>query len=257
MSGDKEERKRPGAVEIFATEECIHIIDSPVRVRILSMLRNGELSFDEIVSLSGRVKSTVSVHLKCMMDEGVISSRADPDDKRKKIFFINSGYLGRLSRESRPALDLREYTARYVPGEGDPLSFYRLMLRVIRVTLMYEGINVDPVLHQAGLMIGETLYDKVKDEDVSVMLANIARFWKEHGLGDIRVSSLDPVDIFVYDCFECKDLPVTGKPSCAFDSGVLEAIFTLWRSKKHIVFETECYTMGNGRCRFVIKVRDE
>ena len=70
-------------IELFATPEGVLAIKSPVRVKILSMLRNGDLSFDEIVKLSGRAKSTVSSHLKAMSRDGIINSRVDPEDARK------------------------------------------------------------------------------------------------------------------------------------------------------------------------------
>ncbi|MCE7698158.1 MAG: winged helix-turn-helix domain-containing protein [Methanobacterium paludis] len=84
-------------IELFATPDSVYAIDSPVRVKILSLLREGELSFDKIAELSGKAKSTVSVHLKKMAKEGIIGSKQDPDDARKKIFFIKSEYLGKLS----------------------------------------------------------------------------------------------------------------------------------------------------------------
>jgi len=61
---DKREPLRDMQIELFSTTEGIYAINSPVRVKILSMLRKGELSFDELVSLSGKAKSTVSVHLR-------------------------------------------------------------------------------------------------------------------------------------------------------------------------------------------------
>src|ERR1035438_2973791 len=84
-------------IELFSTSEGIYAINSPVRVKILSMLRQGELNFDQLVELSGKAKSTVSVHLKRMTNEGIIGSKIDPLDARKKIFFIKSEYLGKLS----------------------------------------------------------------------------------------------------------------------------------------------------------------
>ena len=51
-------------VRIFASDSGIKAIDSPVKVNILEMLKDGELPFEEIVARSGRAKSTVSVHLR-------------------------------------------------------------------------------------------------------------------------------------------------------------------------------------------------
>ena len=79
---DKKENFNEMHIELFSTPEGIYAINSPVRVKILSMLRQGELSFDQLVELSGKAKSTVSVHLKRMADEGIIGSKTDPLDAR-------------------------------------------------------------------------------------------------------------------------------------------------------------------------------
>ena len=92
------EKSDNSQIELFATPEGVLAIKSPVRVKILSMLRDGDLSFDEIVKLSGRAKSTVSSHLKSMTRDGIISSRINPKDGRKKIFFIRPIY-----RENSPS----------------------------------------------------------------------------------------------------------------------------------------------------------
>ena len=114
-------------IELFSTSEGIYAINSPVRVKILSMLRKGELSFDQLVELSGKAKSTVSVHLKRMVDEGIIGSKTDPKDARKKIFFIKSEYLGKLSGKKVVTENIEEYVSSYIDSEGDPYEFFRLI----------------------------------------------------------------------------------------------------------------------------------
>jgi len=53
---DKREHFNDMHIELFSTSEGIYAINSPVRVKILSMLRNGELSFDQLVELSKKAK---------------------------------------------------------------------------------------------------------------------------------------------------------------------------------------------------------
>ena len=72
----------------------VNVVKSPVKLTILEMLRDSEMEFDEIVNNTGKSKSTVSVHLKSLRETGIISYRFHPSDNRKKIFFINSKYLG-------------------------------------------------------------------------------------------------------------------------------------------------------------------
>jgi DNA-binding transcriptional regulator GbsR (MarR family) len=65
------------------------------------MLGDGELSFEEIVARTGRAKSTVSVHLRELVADGVLGARSDPGDGRRKYFYVEADYLGRLSETER------------------------------------------------------------------------------------------------------------------------------------------------------------
>ncbi len=252
MNSVKKRTRQDKQIELFATSKGVYAIDSPVRIKILSMLRKNELSFDRIVALSGKAKSTVSVHLKKLVDEGIIDSKPNPDDARKKIFFINSEYLGELSHEKRLEDDIEGYVASYISSDGDPFEFFRLMFKTIRVALMSQGINIDPILHEAGLKVGDALYERVKDPDINRFLQNIAEFWETHYLGHVEVKSIDPLIINVHDCYECRDLPVTGNPACAFDAGVLKSLFSTHFKDEHTVKETKCYAMGDNYCCFAI-----
>lgn len=238
--------------ELFATPGGIRAVDSPVRIKILSMLLKSEMSFDDIVEASGRAKSTVSVHLKSLADDGIVASRSDPGDARKKVFFIQSSYLGGLSRRKKLEKDMEDYLAKYAMASDDPFAFFRLMFRTIRVALLNEGIDLDPVLHEAGIKVGEALYPRIADPNMDKLLANLSKFWEAQKLGRLEINGIDPLEIVVYDCFECQDLPYLGRAACAFDSGILETIFSRHLRSPAKVKETRCYAMGDDHCRFVI-----
>lgn len=253
---DKKKSSDNKLIELFATSHGVRAIDSPVKAKILSMLREKELSFDQIVDLSGKAKSTVSVHLKNLVNEGIIDSKRDPTDARKKIFFINSEYLGDLSREKRLGNEIEDYVSSYVLSEGDPFEFFRLMFKTIRVGLISQGVNIDPILHEAGIKVGKALYERVYDPKIDKFLKNIAQFWETHYLGNISVKSIEPLVINVSECYECRNLPYLGKPACAFDAGVLKALFSTYYKDKRKVNETKCYAMGDKYCCFVIEKID-
>jgi predicted hydrocarbon binding protein len=242
------------AAELFATRSGIRAVESPVRMKIVSMLLKKEMSFDDIVASSGKVKSTISVHLKSLVDDGIVSSRADPMDARKKIFFIDSSYLGGLSRRKKIEKDVEEYITGHALDSDDPFAFFRLMFRTIRVSLLNDGIDLDPVLHKAGGNVGEALYGKVADEDIGRLLEGLATFWSANKLGRLEVKGKEPPVIHVYDCFECQDLPFLGRPACAFDSGILETVFSRHYGGAASVKETNCYAMGDNYCRFEITI---
>lgn len=240
-------------VDFFKTSRGVRIVDSPTRSRILGMLGDGELSFEEIVARTARAKSTVSVHLSELVADGVLGSRNDPDDGRRKFFFIEAEYLGQLSDNERLEGDLGRLLADYDPTDPDPASFYRAILRSIRVALLDSGINIDPILHAAGRGLGRGLARSFAGITTEELLGALARFWNRHALGRLEVAATAPLELVVYDCFECADLPYLGRPACAFDKGLLTAIFEAHYGGAVLVDETACYAMGSGHCRFVIR----
>lgn len=248
---EKKERKKSN-VEFFSTENGINIIKSPMKAEIISLLKNNEMSFDKIVENTGKSKSTVSEHLQALVDQEIIGQKPDPDDRRRKIFYIKSKHLGGVSTEKE--LDAEKLDLAFdISDYKNPFEFYRVLFRTIRVSLLKEGINIDPLLHDAGISIGETLYNDLKADDMDIFLKNIAEFWEINKLGKIKIRSVDPLVINAYDCFECEDLPKIGRSACAFDSGVLEAVFSKYFGHKVGAEEVKCYAKGDEYCCFVIK----
>jgi len=241
----------PPGVGLFATPSGLRAVNSPARTRILSVLAEHELPFDEIVRLSGKAKSTVSVHLQGLEREGILTGRTDPEDSRRKLFSLRSPRVGDLAGVRPNLKETPAALARLVAGP-DPFRFYRLMFRTIRVSLLSEGINIDPVLRNAGYEVGGRVYASIAAPDLEEILERTAKFWAKNNLGTLEVESIEPLVMRVYDCFECGSLPELGRPACAFDSGVLQAIFTRHYRIPQLVDETACYAMGDDHCRFVI-----
>lgn len=239
---------------IFRTATGLCIVDSPTRRKILDMLREGEMAFEEIVERVGRAKSTTSVHLRDLVDDGVLVSRLDSGDRRRKYFSIDAEYLGRISDTERVAENLAGFFSGFDPFDLDPVAFYRAVLRSIRVTLLADGISIDPVLTAAGKAIGEGLARAFEGMPLPEMLEGLAGFWERNGLGCLEVPSTAPLELVVYDCFECVDLPFLGRPACSFEEGLLTATFAgHFPGSAPVVRETACYAMGSGCCRFVIE----
>ena len=251
MTQRSKNKKKNGSIKIFATERGVNVIKSPIKAKILSILSNGGLSASKIVEMTGKSKSTISAHLMDLLDEGIVDYRPDPSDRRRKIFFIKSRYIGDLETGKEFEKEVETYLER-VTESGDPFEFFRFVFRTIRVALMEEGVNIDPILHNAGLKVGETFYKKLESEDLENLTEKIAAFWQKNNLGRIEVKKLDPLTIRAYDCFECEDLPQIGRSACAFDSGVLEAVFSAHFGEDVHVEEVKCYAKGDKYCCFVI-----
>ena len=120
----------------------IDVVKSPVKLTILEMLRSNDMEFDEIVKNTGKSKSTISVHLKSLREDGIISYRLGESDSRRKIFYLNSKYLG--SVEVSKKNEIEETRAEYlieniVENDGD---FTVLLFHTLRSMLIQEGILI-------------------------------------------------------------------------------------------------------------------
>jgi len=240
-------------IKLFSSTTGINVINSPIKSKILSLLRNGGLNGSDIVLLTSKSKSTISTHLKDLINAGIIDYKPDPNDGRRKIFYIKSRYLGELSQELELENDMDEYLYNQIANSNDPFKFFRFLFRTIRVALMQEGVNIDPILHNAGFKVGETFYNQLKNPKTHELAENVAVFWETHKLGRIEVENMIPLTIRAYDCFECEDLPQIGRSACAFDSGILEAIFSNHFESEVNVEEIKCYAKGDNYCSFIIK----
>ncbi len=243
-------------IQIFSNADDnigVNVIKSPVKLTILEMLRDRDMEFDEIVSNTGKSKSTVSVHLKSLRETGIISYKVHPVDNRKKIFYLNSKYIGSVDI-SEPK-EIEETQADYLIKnivEVDA-EFSTLLFHTLKAMLIQEGINIDPILQSTGNSIGKSIFDKLYDDDLNVFMDNLADFWQRKGLGRLTFNVGQIIKITTYDCFECELLPKTGKPACFLDTGIFEGLFTEFFNLPVSVIETQCYTMGDEKCVFEIE----
>ena len=243
-------------IQIFSNPEKhigVNVVKSPVKLTILEMLRSSEMEFDEIVSNTGKSKSTVSVHLKSLREMGIVSFKIHPKDNRKKIFYINSKYLGSVNLAEQKELEetQKDYLINnIINDDGD---FTVLLFHTLKSMLIQEGINIDPILQATGNRIGRSLFDILYDDDLETFLANISQFWKDKGLGRLSFEVGDIIKVTSFDCFECGLLPKTGKPACFLDTGIIEALFSEYFNSPVSVIEIQCYTMGDDKCVFEVE----
>ena len=234
----------------------VNVVKSPVKLTILEMLRDTEMEFDEIVTNTGKSKSTVSVHLKSLRESGIISYRIHPVDNRKKIYFINSKYLGSVNI-SEPK-QIEEAQSEYLIENlvDDDEEFSTLLFHTLKSMLIQEGVNIDPIMQSTGNSIGKSIFEELYNDDLDIFMENIAEFWQKKGLGRMTFKIGQTIRITTYDCFECKLLPKTGKPACFLDTGIFEGLFTEFFNLPVSVIETQCYTMGDEKCVFEIEPKE-
>lgn len=239
-------------IHIIASEKGLKAIDSQLKGKILDMLQEGDMDFEEIVSRSERAKSTVSAHLKALAAAGITTSRADPGDGRKRIFSLNGRVIVQADPDDTEMLWADRFFPESLSPDATTKEVFRFILTSLRISLLAEGISIRPILTRAGKKAGGAIYPQVQDPDVHAFIGNIIDFWSRYGLGNMDLEREDPLTLIIRDCFECRDLPLTGKPECAFDSGVLSSLFSAHFGETKEAVETGCYAMGTNLCRFEI-----
>ena len=248
--------KEQKPIQIFSNLDeniGVNVIKSPVKLTILEMLRDSDMEFEEIVNSTGKSKSTVSVHLKSLRESGIISYKVHPVDNRKKIFYLNSKYLGSVN-VTEPK-EIKETQSDYLVENlvNNDAEFSTLLFHTLKSMLIQEGINIDPILQSTGNSIGNSLFEILYDDDLDIFIENIANFWETKGLGRVSFELGQIIKITTFDCFECELLPKTGKPACFLDTGIFEALFSRYFKLPVSVIEIQCYTMGDERCVFEVE----
>ncbi|MCD1294269.1 transcriptional regulator [Methanocella sp. CWC-04] len=239
-------------VEIYSTKKGIIAVDSPVKNRILQKLQERELSFEELIRVCGKAKSTMSVHLNDLLKMGLIYKRVDPVDRRKKYFGINSD----LIVSSSPPVTLHYIKIlNTVPSfKGDKYGFLRSLFHLIRCGMESYGIDTRPALKKIGHDVGSMLAPSFKSSKLPDLLNEVAAFWKEQGLGKVHAEMGVFPTIIVEDCFDCGTLPDVGRTECSLDEGILEAIIEERLKVKCSVDEIECHGTGHDHCKFEVKI---
>ena len=249
-------------IQIFSKgngELGVSIIESPVKLAILSMLENNEMKFNEIVENLEKSAPTVSAHLKSLRKDGIVSFKFDPEDERKKIFYINSRLLGEIKfpepfelEEQKTDFLLENIMNRSVE-ESNTCNFSYLFFHTHRSILIQEGININPIFYETGRSIGLALYEKAKTDDIEVFAQNFKEFWQRNGLGKVEIRLGEKIVIKNYQCFECKLLPKTGKPVCYLESGIIESSVSSFLKEDLKVNEIKCFSMGDNCCEFQVE----
>lgn len=236
--------------EIYSTSKGAVIIKSPVKNQMIHLLLNDDLTLDDISKRLDKAKSTVSVHLSDLKDLGVVEERPHPEDRRKKIFFLNSKLLG--GSEIPYDKHYKEILNNLRKAENDKYEFLKSLFHLIRFGLINFGLDVHPALREIGRDAGRSIAKDFSSTEMTDLLEEISDFWKKNGLGEMVIDSDN--EVIVHDCFDCGDMPDIESTLCSLDEGMIEGIIEEKIGVEATVREKECYGMGDEHCRFKIEM---
>lgn len=232
----------------------IDIIKSPMKYELLELLRHDEMNFEDIVKNTSKSKASVSMHLRDLRKEGIVNYKADPNDNRKKIFYLNSEYLGSID-SNRIKLIKKNQTESLIDEfirNGD-IDYVILLTHTFKSLLSEFGMDISPVLQKVGNKIGDYLYEQLKDDDLDVFMKNISKYWYENNLGTLSFNVENKIEITCVDCFESFNGAKLGQPSCFLEKGMFETLFNKYFKFDLKIIETKCYSMGDDRCFYEIE----
>ncbi len=88
-----------GDEDIMLASQAIKAIAHPLRLKILCVLGDQEISVQDIVELVGTSQSNISQHLAILRDKGVLSTRKDANRVFYRIGDLRTLKLVSLMRE--------------------------------------------------------------------------------------------------------------------------------------------------------------
>lgn len=233
-------------IKIFSTNKGIKVVDSPIKIQILNMLE-GQVSEADIVNETGKSKSTISVHLKNLIDEGIISFKSHPMDRRSKIFYILADYIG----EIYPDKIIYRYPE--IDSQIDTKDkFFNEVFRQFKSILLVHGLQLEPLEIETGKNMGKELYSSLEFETFDELIESITLKFEQLNLGHIKISSTNPLILKINECSECSGLQYN-LPMCNIIKGVLKGIFEEYYNQQISIEEVECTSKYDDCCTFLIE----
>jgi len=234
-------------IKIYSTNKGIKIVDSPIKIQILNILE-GEVSEAEIVRQTNKSKSTISVHLKNLIDEGIISFRSHPLDKRSKLFYIYANYIGEIYPD-RIIYKLPEMLSD-INTEAD---LYIEELRQLKSMSLIHGLQLEPLEIKTGELIGKKIFENLEFETLDELVDSLCVKFESLNIGTIKIASTNPLILKNYDCNECFNVQYN-IPTCNMTKGILKGIFTKYYGEEVSVEEVECKSKMDDSCTFIVNL---
>jgi len=236
---------------VYSTSSGLTQVSNPVRQKILRELQRKDLSLSAIATLAGKAQSTLSVHLDKMVKEGLVASRDDPSDNRRKIFYLISRPVG---SSVVPREDLSRAVGETIQKSiGTPSSFLKGIIRSIILGVEAIGLDLDPVLKDIGRQIGAELSKSMNSDSIEGLVEEIQEFYDVHDLGEVCVYTFLPLTLIIRDDYDYKDIPGASETVCLLNEGIVEGILEARSGMPLKVTKTECFGTGMNYCKFVIE----
>jgi predicted hydrocarbon binding protein len=116
------------------------------------------------------------------------------------------------------------------------------------------NVNTDKVFISMGQEVGRQIADHLKSKSKAALLKEIAKFWKKHNLGEVKVEQKKPLIITMENYMNCRESPDIAKSLCCFIKAAMETIMTAKLNAECNIKKMSCPDQGKTFCRLEIDI---
>lgn len=185
--------------ELYHTEKWLVYVSNKLRIRILEELSKKSLSLTDLVEITGKAQSTLSVHLDKMLKDGIIKVEADPNDNRRKTYSISSACLVHTKDPDPESLEKAKEL--FFDIANDPKSIAKHMPSFIFVALDSLGLSVAPIYEGLGRVHAQALTSNLVKGTIDVVIDQLREMHSYVNLGEVTVFKFNPLTLIVKSDF--------------------------------------------------------
>lgn len=228
---------------IYGTPKGYLAVTNPVRQHILKALEGGGKTLTDLVDLTGKAKSTLSaVHLRDLIDGGLVTEEAHRDDSRVKVYRLAGRRIG---SSSVPVEDLREAVRNYATSAQGGMALPLASILEAFERLPAPRPEDAPWIGLVGERLGALASGHLKEREPGALLREVAEVWRHDRLGTVKVRP-GAAGIELRHAKGAR----AGGARCSFIGGFLQGALTTRAGRATWVEHTACAGNRGTSCRF-------
>jgi len=137
-----------------------------------------------------------------------------------------------------------------------------LYVTTFRVGNLKKPLSMGKTGHGTDIIAGIELGTKLVKNGFINSFDEIAAFLAKYKMGILDVFKEEEIengkrlDLRVYECIECSELPNVGEPICYFETGMIMGILKELTHQEVSAEEIRCWTSGYSFCQYNVIIKD-
>jgi predicted hydrocarbon binding protein len=151
----------------------------------------------------------------------------------------------------------RPFFDKNVADDLDPLY-----VTTFRVGNLKKPLSMGKTGYGTDIIAGMEVGTKLVENGFIKSFDDIAAFLFKYKMGILDVFNEEEIengkmlDLRIYECIECSELPNVGEPICYFETGIIIGILKELTHKEVLAEEKRCWASGYSFCQYDVVIRD-